>query len=90
MISASYNVSSITDNGTGDYTVNFTTAFSTAHYGIVIGIRNDSDASPVASLEIRVSGATAPTAAACRIRAYENSAVSNNISEWYMSFFGDQ
>lgn len=31
-IRASYNVSSITDNGAGDYTVNFTTAFADANY----------------------------------------------------------
>lgn len=31
-INASFNVSSITDNGTGDYTVNFTTAMSDANY----------------------------------------------------------
>ena len=34
-IRASGNVSSITDNGTGDYTVNFTTALSDAIYSIV-------------------------------------------------------
>jgi hypothetical protein len=31
-IRASFNVSSITDNGTGSYTVNFTTAMSDANY----------------------------------------------------------
>lgn len=31
-ILGSYNVTSITDNGTGDYTVNFTTAISDANY----------------------------------------------------------
>ena len=31
-IRASYNVSSITDNGIGDYTVNFTTALADANY----------------------------------------------------------
>jgi hypothetical protein len=31
-IRASYNVSSITDNGTGDYTINFTTAMPNANY----------------------------------------------------------
>lgn len=31
-IRAAFNVSSITDNGTGDYTVNFTTALSSADY----------------------------------------------------------
>ena len=34
-IRASYNVSSITDNGTGDYTVNFTTALTDANYAAV-------------------------------------------------------
>jgi hypothetical protein len=34
-IRASGNVSSITDNGTGDYTVNFTTALADANYSIV-------------------------------------------------------
>ena len=32
------NVSSITDNGTGDYTVNFTTAMPDANYAAVAGI----------------------------------------------------
>jgi hypothetical protein len=35
-IRASYNVSSITDNGTGDYTVNFTTALADANYSVVV------------------------------------------------------
>lgn len=34
-IRASANVTSITDNGTGDYTVNFTTALSDVNYSIV-------------------------------------------------------
>jgi hypothetical protein len=34
-IRASLNVSSITDNGTGDYTVNFTTAMVDANYAVV-------------------------------------------------------
>jgi hypothetical protein len=32
----SFNVSSITDNGTGEYTVNFTTAMPNANYSIVV------------------------------------------------------
>ena len=35
-IRASYNVSSITDNGVGDYTVNFTTALADANYAVLI------------------------------------------------------
>tara|TARA_R110000823_G_C15717845_1_gene478297 strand:- start:252 stop:608 length:357 start_codon:yes stop_codon:yes gene_type:complete len=34
-IRASLNVSSITDNGTGDYTLNFTTALADVNYSIV-------------------------------------------------------
>jgi hypothetical protein len=41
-ISASGNVSSITDNGTGDYTVNFTTALVDANFSAVVGIGGDS------------------------------------------------
>ncbi len=39
-IRASGNVTSITDNGTGDYTVNFTTAMSDANYAAAIMIQN--------------------------------------------------
>ena len=42
-IRASGNVSSITDNGTGDYTVNFTTALVDNNYGIATGGMRDSD-----------------------------------------------
>jgi hypothetical protein len=34
-IRASYNVSSITDNGTGDYTINFTNAFADANFAFI-------------------------------------------------------
>lgn len=33
-IRAAFNVSSITDNGTGDYTINFTTALADANYSV--------------------------------------------------------
>lgn len=36
-IRASFNVSSITDNGTGDYTVNFTNALPDANYSATFG-----------------------------------------------------
>lgn len=43
-IRASGNVSSITDNGTGNYTINFTTAMSDASYAVTFGARQDADA----------------------------------------------
>jgi hypothetical protein len=35
-IRSSFNVSSITDNGTGDYTINFTTAMPNANYAALV------------------------------------------------------
>ena len=40
-IRASGNVSSLTDNGTGDYTVNLTTAMPDANYAVVTGGKQD-------------------------------------------------
>ena len=34
-IRSSYNVSSVTDNGTGDYTINFSTPFATTNIGYI-------------------------------------------------------
>lgn len=43
-IRAAYNVTSITDNGTGYYTVNFTTALPDANYAVNIGaVKNDTN-----------------------------------------------
>ena len=44
-IRASFNVSSITDNGTGDYTVNFTNAMADTNYAPVCCGQTDAPAS---------------------------------------------
>lgn len=61
-IRASLNVSSITDNGVGDYTVNFTTAMPDANYILIGSGDNNASASGV----LRQANAT-KTASACRI-----------------------
>lgn len=38
----SYNVSSVTDNGTGNYSINFTTPFANANYSPVVSAKNES------------------------------------------------
>ena len=63
-IRASYNVSSITDNGTGDFTVNFTTALADANYSVV------SAGSQQANDCISISSNAAPTTSAVRIQGY--------------------
>jgi uncharacterized protein (AIM24 family) len=67
-IRASGNVSSITDNATGDYTVNFTTAMPDANYSVVIAASRSSD---VFTTNIATNNATggdvAPTTSAIRV-----------------------
>jgi len=46
-IRASYNVSSITDNGTGDYTVNFTNALPNANYAVSASAARDNTTDPM-------------------------------------------
>ena len=71
-IRASGNVSSITDNGTGDYTVNFTTAMPDANYSVNFGTTASSGSSRLynyACIAFDETGVgTAPTASAVRIR----------------------
>ena len=74
-IRASGNVSSITDNGVGDYTVNFTTAMSDANYSIngttspSYGLANGN-----LSIDAQASGLSesAPTTSAFRVVTRQN------------------
>jgi hypothetical protein len=65
-IRASGNVSSITDNGTGDYTVNFTVAMTDANYsGVALfGNGNTVSVAPVADI------GAAPTTSTFRVLSY--------------------
>jgi hypothetical protein len=65
-IRASYNVSSITDNGTGNYTINFTNALADANYAYS-GSHSSSSAG-ASSFILNNVGATAPTTTAARIQ----------------------
>jgi hypothetical protein len=68
MIQASGNVDAITDNGAGDYTVNFTTAMPDANYAVCGTSRSGvALGSYGASTVITVSASTAPSVSAVRI-----------------------
>ena len=54
---ASGNVSSVTDNGVGDYTLNFATPMPNANYSISSSSTEYSDASPI-PVSLRMSGTT--------------------------------
>ena len=66
-IRGSGNVSSITDNGTGDYTVNFTTAMPDANYATCFGGAGGATTNP-ASL-----ATSSPTTASVVVSAFEGS-----------------
>ena len=68
-IRASGNVSSITDNGTGDYTVNFTTAMPDANFSVVGAEQFTNDnRSTFAGRAFEIRSVTTPlTTTSCRI-----------------------
>lgn len=85
-IRASGNVSSITDNGTGDYTVNFTTALEDANYAVV-GVVSNTDAGTGLILTINSNGVgptytTAPTTTATRMLSFARSTGANTDSPY--------
>ena len=72
-IRASFNVSSITDNGTGDYTVNFTTALADANYSTcIISGGNGASAASVPRTGELYSATTPTTSSTCRIWTKNN------------------
>ena len=66
-IRGSGNVSSITDNGTGDYTVNFTTAMTDANYAASCMTQPPTG---VTSAGFEIKDAVSPTASALRLRTF--------------------
>lgn len=66
-IRASGNVSSITDNGTGDYTVNFTTAMPDANYAPVCMTQNTDSNGNRGAGNAQIYDAVNPTTSALRI-----------------------
>ena len=75
-IRAAGNVSSITDNGVGDYTINFTTAMPDANY-VVCGSAREDAAANAANFSTGSSGGTAQTASAARV-LLTNNVISGN------------
>lgn len=65
-IRASGNVTSITDNGTGDYTVNFTTAITDANYAPVATLKPSSGASSTNGKVINIRYDTNLSTSSCR------------------------
>jgi len=91
-IRSSYNVSSITDNGTGDYTVNFATALSDANYSIC-GVASPSYATANGNLSINAQASglaeSAPTVSAFRCLTRQNNDAMYDAKYVNISVFGN-
>ena len=79
----SFNVSSITDNGTGDYTVNFTTAMPNANYAANPFFRS----SNTVNLFVSRSLIASPTSSAFRFNIFNSSIVAEDCTEVFVTFF---
>jgi len=72
-IRASGNVSYITDNGTGDYTVNFTTAMPDANYNVVVAAARNASSLTDYNYRALINGSgTGYTAAAIRVGLFDS------------------
>jgi hypothetical protein len=72
-IRSSYNVSSITNNGTGDYTVNFATPMADGNYSV-----SGSASAAIGQLIMSPDSAAQMTTASCRIYVSNTSAAGDN------------
>ncbi|HYH63438.1 MAG TPA: hypothetical protein VD866_01955 [Urbifossiella sp.] len=80
-IAASYNVSSVTDNGTGDHTVNFATAFSSTDYCVVATSTNQTYSS---------QDGAGMAAGSIRIQARDSAGTLADAIRYFVAGFGDQ
>lgn len=85
-ILASHNVSSITDNGVGDWTVNLAITFSSINYATLA-----TGQSPTGSGDVVITRkkSVAKTTTAAAFTAFLTSAAADDASEVHVAFFGD-
>src|SRR5262245_53159993 len=80
-INASYNVTSITDNGAGDHTVNFTVSFSSTNYSVG-GVG--------ASGNYVAQDGAAPASNSCRFVHYNAAGTPTDSGRYFAQGWGDQ
>jgi hypothetical protein len=86
-IDVSYNVTSITDNGTGDYTVTIDTDFSGANYALSMASQQSSTSTPSI---VNIKGSTTPTAGAVNITTESQSSTPTDVDYVSVVGWGDQ
>ena len=89
-IRASGNVSSITDNGTGNYTLNFTNAMSDANYAVTGAIAQGATSATIRSVQVRASAsegtATLKSTTQCQVLTASGTSTAD-CAEIYIAVF---
>jgi len=82
-IRASGNVSSITDNGVGDYTVNFTTAMPDANYAVAAsaGRSGDKNTTIVLGSQATYAGNKTTTAVRVNCQTFQNGSTDTDMTD---------
>ena len=83
----SHNVSSITDNGPGNYTVNLTSAMSNATYTVTFGGKANNNDEPM-GIGIQGTKTTSSFIMRCRQMSYNNN-TNADAEEAHAQVFGD-
>ncbi len=88
----SFNVSSYTDNGTGDYTATFTTAFPNANYSFPLGGNGDTTLGTFAypTANAPVSGGYTPTTTTLRVRGVNGANAAIDFNTMTCAVHGDR
>ena len=93
-VSDSYNVDSVTDNGTGDYSVNFTVNFANVNYSVA-GTTTNSQGPTRGADGINSDPSNMPTVSLYRLNTFYGadagtSGAKADNSRVCVAFFGDQ
>ena len=88
-IRGSHNVTSLTDNGTGRYSVNFTTDFSTVNYAVVGGARR-SNLTQNGFFYLEDNITTPIAVGSCRVSVYQDAVGAQDGDFVCVACFGDQ
>lgn len=92
-IRSSYNVSSITDNGTGDYTINFATALADANYAVIAPCVSISGAALAQAYPFTIAGGavgqSAPTVNGFRLATQGSSGTAYDPQYVNVAVFGN-
>jgi hypothetical protein len=91
MIRDSHNVSSITDNGTGNYTVNFSSAMANTSYSVHGTVGGDTGNGSLHAFEVHVNGYSTSSSKVLSAYVATSSANRTQYDESYMNvlYFGD-